>query len=77
MRRFFAELPQPGRIFFWCFIALFLVAFLLGVVTQMRWAGLGASGAGVLVSVWHVFRDINLHRKHVVQDLQGEPWNQT
>jgi hypothetical protein len=39
----------------------FLGGLLLGVVRQMRWVGLGISGAGVFLFLFglHVFRDIN------------------
>jgi hypothetical protein len=78
IRRLFTELPQPGRTFFWRFIALFLVALLLGAVTQMRWVGLGISGAGVFLFLfrWHVFRDIN-GTASMWSRIYKEPWNQT
>jgi hypothetical protein len=61
IKRLFTELPQPARAFYWCFIALFLGTFLVGVITRVNWVAIGVSGSGVFLFLFglHVFRDIN------------------
>lgn len=55
------ELPQPARTFNWCFITMFLVTFVLGVITRLNWVAVGFSAAGLFLFLFglYVFRDIN------------------
>ena len=77
IKRLFTELPQPASTFYWCFIALFVATFLLGVVTRVNWAVLGNQRSGrVFVSIWvPCLPGHQRHSKQVVEDLQGEPSN--
>jgi hypothetical protein len=56
-----AVLPQPARTFYWCFLALFVATFTLGVVTRITWVAIGFSGAGLFLFLCglYVFRDVN------------------
>lgn len=60
-KRLLTELPQPARTFYWCFYAMFLATFALGVATRMNWVAIGVSGAGIFLFLFglYVFRDIN------------------
>jgi hypothetical protein len=56
------ELPQPARLFMWCFIAAFLSAFILAAATRAYWVvrvGMAGAGSSIFLFGLCIFRDVN------------------